>query len=464
MPNRLLRPTACAALCLLLSCSVPEEEETPATTSADEVRMELEQKMAAGLADRKMPNSFTPDTYSLQWERTRVYTSGDYTSIEIPLASGVNVSFHASDTLPARYDVPVSQEVLVIKDHERTTCGIFLTSLIPDEETLARFGDDVTPAFNYHGDKSSFSGIVLYSTLNGCNLRIERYAAGEVIFSASLLTWGSAAKYNRQRITRHIPPFECSAPPTRSGGPDNPIPIDPVYCYPCRTFLQMNILPGMTYQDLIDLADHLCDECQQTYISHIAPDAGGGNGGGTGGTPIENKSIKTSNPLLQTVMNEILSSINTTASMGTLLQEIVNNDQFDCSPNAATSVFDIAYTRTLSRFTLYYNHDFVNSATGLTIRVPILHEIAHIFFAFEENAMPSPGVSWTSDRIADRDHEWMTRSSDYMELLHIVCPGLTREEYDALKYAGTVLSPVFTDLPLEEQTKVKTILQTLKIP
>ena len=87
-----------------------------------------------------------------------------------------------------------------------------------------------------------------------------------------------------------------------------------------------------------------------------------------------------------------------------------------------------------------FNPNIINELTCLALETILIHEMYHLYRACN--------FATTSN---DSDHASMTTDVNYFNWLKQAFPGHTDNFYEDLRYAGTVISPVFTNLPDTEQ-------------
>ncbi|MGL5731038.1 MAG: hypothetical protein ACRCX5_07940, partial [Bacteroidales bacterium] len=92
------------------------------------------------------------------------------------------------------------------------------------------------------------------------------------------------------------------------------------------------------------------------------------------------------------------------------------------------------------KFKFIYDYDLFKQLSEQTIELILLHEVYHMFKG--------------NDSENEKDHEEMSKDPLYLEALKTVFPNESEQFYQMARYAGTVGSPVFENLPYAKQDEL----------
>ncbi|MDD4191551.1 MAG: hypothetical protein PHI28_09470 [Mangrovibacterium sp.] len=118
--------------------------------------------------------------------------------------------------------------------------------------------------------------------------------------------------------------------------------------------------------------------------------------------------------------------------------------------NSSTSnpIFYFTFSQNAAGQWIYNVSINPNNLTNLDngTKMIIAHEMFH-FYKIETGPANQAGAN-------DYHHSLMVLEPDYRAMLKEIFPGFTEAEYDMLRFAGTLGSPIFDDLPQAERTAI----------
>lgn len=229
------------------------------------------------------PGPLTPGDYSLDWEQAEVSLDSLLSSVDVP----INMQYRYYRYLQPEPDsvelVPIYSKLVVVKEHPTLLEGCYIRHLMPARSMISAYPDYDYDALLNSRPKTGFTGVSLYTDLNGWPMCICYYYEGELLVDAFLFDRAYSLEENIARLCDLLGDLavaRCTKAETRATETNQddqkPINID-------------EVVVSETWQDLFDrLLTQL--DLQNSHMHDLPnPDIGGGgdtgstNSGGGGG-------------------------------------------------------------------------------------------------------------------------------------------------------------------------------------
>ena len=227
------------------------------------------------------PGPLTPGDYSLDWDQAEVSLDSLLSSVDVP----INMQYRYFRYLQPESDsvelVPIYSKLVVVKEHPTLLEGCYIRHLMPARSMIRAYPDYDYDALLNSRPKTDFSGVSLYTDLNGWPMCICYYYGGELLVDAFLFDRAYSLEENIARLCDLLGDLavaRCTKAETRATETNQddqkPIVID-------------EVVVSETWQDVFDrLLTQL--DLQNSYM-HDLPNPGIGgsgegptNGGGSG--------------------------------------------------------------------------------------------------------------------------------------------------------------------------------------
>ena len=224
----------------------------------------------------------TPGAYSLDWEQAEVSLDSLLSSVDVPIEMQYRYYRYLQPEPDSVLLTPIYSKMVVVKEHPTLLEGCYIRHLIPSRTMLRE-----QPEFDYDAllnsrPKQGFSGVSLYTDLNGWPMCIGYYYEGELLVDAFLFDRAYSLEENIARLSDLLGDLavaRCTKVETRATETNQddqePIDID-------------EVVVSETWQDYLD---RLLTELEfQNLHMHDLPNPGiGGSGegptnGGGGGS------------------------------------------------------------------------------------------------------------------------------------------------------------------------------------
>ncbi len=192
------------------------------------------------------PGPLTPGDYSLDWERAEVSLDSLLSSVDVP----INMQYCYYRYLQPEPDsvelVPIYSKLVVVKEHPTLLEGCYIRHLMPARSMWNAYPDYDYDALLNSRPKTNFTGVSLYTDLNGWPMCVAYYYEGELLFDAFLFDKTHTLEENIERLYNLIDDLtvaRCSQARTRGTetNQDDGKPID-----------IEKVIVTETWQDLLD--------------------------------------------------------------------------------------------------------------------------------------------------------------------------------------------------------------------
>ena len=231
--------------------------------------------------------ALTPGAYSLDWEHAEVSLDSLMSSVDVPIDMQYNYFRYLQPEADSVLLTPIFSKLVVVKEHPTLLEGCYIRYTIPFLTMLQE-----QPSFDYDRllnsyPKSGFSGVLLYTDLDGWPLCVGYYYEGELLIDAFLVDKAHSIEENADLLCELLQELQFirSQNVTTRGTETN------------QDAEKENPIDGGTIQDVVILPDWQAfldyyqtrneivnmDELPQPNIGG-GPDESGGNGSGSGGS------------------------------------------------------------------------------------------------------------------------------------------------------------------------------------
>lgn len=227
------------------------------------------------------PGPLTPGDYSLDWEQAEVSLDSLLSSVDVPIDMQYRYYRYLQPEPDSVELVPIYSKLVVVKEHPTLLEGCYIRHLMPARSMISAYPDYDYDALLNSRPKTDFSGVSLYTDLNGWPMCICYYYESELLVDAFLFDRAYSLEENIARLCDLLGDLavaRCTKAETRATETNQddqkPINID-------------EVVVSETWQDLFDrLLTQL--DLQNSYM-HDLPNPGIGgsgegptNGGGSG--------------------------------------------------------------------------------------------------------------------------------------------------------------------------------------
>lgn len=294
------------------------------------------------------PGPLTPGDYSLDWERAEVSLDSLLSSVDVP----INMQYRYFRYLQPESDsvelVPIYSKLVVVKEHPTLLEGCYIRHLMPARSMRNAYPDYDYDALLNSRPKTDFTGVSLYTDLNGWPMCMAYYYEGDLLFDAFLFDKAHTLEENIERLYNLIDDLtvaRCSQVTTRAQQ-ESPVldrgKIEDVIILPEWELHLRNLLSeiSITNPDL--------DNCPKPTT-----DDGGNGGGGSGSSSgssgdsennssEHNENIKFEDEETKEIIEPLLDSISQDCMGKTLLDALdgvtIKTHEYD--PNNNYNRFD----------------------------------------------------------------------------------------------------------------------------
>ena len=223
------------------------------------------------------PGPLTPGDYSLDWDQAEVSLDSLLSSVDVP----INMQYRYFRYLQPESDsvelVPIYSKLVVVKEHPTLLEGCYIRYVMPARSMRSAYPDYDYDALLNSRPKTDFTGVSLYTDLNGWPMCVAYYYEGELLFDAFLFDKAHTLEENIEQLYNLIDDLtvaRCSQATTRAQQ-ESPVldggKIEDVIILPEWELHLRNLLSeiSITNPDL--------DNCPKPTT-----DDGGNGGGGSG--------------------------------------------------------------------------------------------------------------------------------------------------------------------------------------
>ena len=108
------------------------------------------------------------------WDKAQASSYEDRSAIDIPLNGGYQYVVYRKQADGTYYSVHTSSKVVAVQDDTTGNISFYIRVSIPDKDDI----NTLTESLNF-GDKTNFSGLEYYITINGCPAAMVKFKNGE---------------------------------------------------------------------------------------------------------------------------------------------------------------------------------------------------------------------------------------------------------------------------------------------
>lgn len=225
------------------------------------------------------PGPLTPGDYSLDWDQAEVSLDSLLSSVDVP----INMQYRYYRYLQPESDsvelVPIYSKLVVVKEHPTLLEGCYIRHLMPARSMISAYPDYDYDALLNSRPKQGFSGVSLYTDLNGWPMCVAYYYEGEWLCDAFIFDKAHSLEENIERLydlLGDLTVARCTQVGTRATetNQDDENPLNG------GTIKDVIILPD--WQDYLDYLQTKLD--LQNAHMHDSPNPDIGGGGDTGST------------------------------------------------------------------------------------------------------------------------------------------------------------------------------------
>ena len=192
------------------------------------------------------PGPLTPGDYSLDWERAEVSLDSLLSSVDVPIDMQYRYYRYLQPEPDSVELVPIYSKLVVVKEHPTLLEGCYIRYVMPARSMRSAYPDYDYDALLNSRPKTNFTGVSLYTDLNGWPMCVAYYYEGELLFDAFLFDKAHTLEENIEQLYNLIDDLtvaRCSQARTRGTetNQDDGKPID-----------IEKVIVTDTWQDLLD--------------------------------------------------------------------------------------------------------------------------------------------------------------------------------------------------------------------
>ncbi len=192
------------------------------------------------------PGPLTPGDYSLDWERAEVSLDSLLSSVDVPIDMQYRYYRYLQPEPDSVELVPIYSKLVVVKEHPTLLEGCYIRYIMPARSMRNAYPDYDYDALLNSRPKTDFTGVSLYTDLNGWPMCVAYYYEGDLLFDAFLFDKTHTLEENIEQLYNLISDLtvaRCSQARTRGTetNQDNGKPID-----------IEKVIVTDTWQDLLD--------------------------------------------------------------------------------------------------------------------------------------------------------------------------------------------------------------------
>lgn len=192
------------------------------------------------------PGPLTPGDYSLDWERAEVSLDSLLSSVDVPIDMQYRYYRYLQPEPDSVELVPIYSKLVVVKEHPTLLEGCYIRYVMPARSMRSAYPDYDYDALLNSRPKTDFTGVSLYTDLNGWPMCMAYYYEGDLLFDAFLFDKAHTLEENIEQLYNLIDDLtvaRCSQARTRGTetNQDDGKPID-----------IEKVIVTDTWQDLLD--------------------------------------------------------------------------------------------------------------------------------------------------------------------------------------------------------------------
>ena len=147
------------------------------------------------------PGPLTPGDYSLDWEQAEVSLDSLLSSVDVPIDMQYRYYRYLQPEPDSVELVPIYSKLVVVKEHPTLLEGCYIRHLMPARSMISAYPDYDYDALLNSRPKTDFSGVSLYTDLNGWPMCIGYYYEGELLVDAFLFDRAYSLEENIARMS-----------------------------------------------------------------------------------------------------------------------------------------------------------------------------------------------------------------------------------------------------------------------
>jgi len=408
--------------------------------------------LAIGIA--RVSSSKTKFSAKPDWKHAYSVKDDDYSAVHTPLSTKERFSFVTAEnkqayeaTGDARYISTFTQMVVINEKKDNKTYA-FLMTLVPDKAYLesthfAAFSS------NYRKWQKGYSGYVFYHTLDGKFNNGWKFENGKVTMSATQvdengvdISMGAKRKVSSGTI--------CTT-----------LTLDfwEEYCFYQYGYTEHNgVQNSPNSSSILQYCSWDKQACLYMVVCYddgnsAPPTTSGGVPGSTNGGYVAPPT--TLDTYLTNALVYLLSKL--TGNMSLIFQNLINLQKIFFVPTTTGTSDPIIFKYSDGTYQVKFNYNptYFDSQTFFGQEVICIHEMYHIY------RETNPSNIGTDN---DIDHSYMISDPQYLAWLKEAFPGCSDSFYNDLRYAGTIGTPAFYNLPQAEQARLIKFFEDNNIP
>ena len=270
------------------------------------------------------PGPLTPGDYLLDWDQAEVSLDSLLSSVDVPIDMQYRYYRYLQPEPDSVELVPIYSKLVVVKEHPTLLEGCYIRYIMPARSMRSAYPDYDYDALLNSRPKTNFTGVSLYTDLNGWPMCVAYYYEGDLLFDAFLFDQTHTLEENIEQLYNLISDLtvaRCSQVTTRGtetnqddGELKDGGEIEEVVCIGKQPDWETN-------EDLLNV---------EIMARPNMDDGGGGLGGGGGNIPGssanpnngESNNIKFADPESQEAVEPLLDSISQDCMGKTLLDAL----------------------------------------------------------------------------------------------------------------------------------------------
>lgn len=127
-----------------------------------------------------------PGDYSLDWEQAEVSLDSLLSSVDVPIEMQYRYYRYLQHETDSVELVPIYSKLVVVKEHPTLLEGCYIRYMMPARSMIRAYPDFDYDALLNSRPKTDFTGVSVYTDLNGWPMCVAYYYEGELLFDAFL--------------------------------------------------------------------------------------------------------------------------------------------------------------------------------------------------------------------------------------------------------------------------------------
>ncbi len=176
----------------------------------------VEAKEMTTRAHKHIHYTLADTDYTPLWDKAVSSENDHIVSIDVPIYSTAAAFVSNGNGENMRM---ATQKLVFIQNKESKETYSYLLTLCPDEECANKYAD-LNKVFIHAGDKSQFSGVAIYTDLEGKLVAIDRYQQGvslKYVYVGNSEVSEETRRVNVESVMNGYRPYLSAAPITRGG-------------------------------------------------------------------------------------------------------------------------------------------------------------------------------------------------------------------------------------------------------